>query len=169
MMRILIALFLCISQQVLADSEWDKVQHALTTPTEITVHRSPNCNCCHKWIQHLETQGFTVIDQVTHNLEAEPARAKVPNVMRSCHTAVVDGYLIEGHVPADDIKRLLAEKPAIIGLSVPQMPVGTPGMEMGMKKDNFSVISFDKDNQYRMFNRYQVGPDQQYHSVIKPE
>ena len=89
--------------------------------------------------------------------------------MRSCHTAVINGYLIEGHVPAQDIKRLLVEKPPITGLSVPEMPVGTPGMEMGARKDNFTVVSFDKDNQFRIFNRYEVGPDQLYQSVSTGE
>jgi hypothetical protein len=72
-------------------------------------------------------------------------------------------------VPAGDIKQLLQQKPDIVGLSVPRMPVGTPGMEMGPKKDDFNVISFDKDQQFRVFNRYQVGPDQQYHAVSNGE
>lgn len=169
-MKIFFTLLVFLSLPLAADSsEWDQVQIALKQPTEIQVYRSPNCSCCHKWIEHLKKHDFTVIDQVTHNLEVVSERTEVPTVMRSCHTAVVNGYLIEGHVPADDIKRLLIEKPAIKGLSVPQMPVGTPGMEMGTKKDNFTVISFDKDNQYRIFNRYQVGPDQQYHAVSPEE
>ena len=168
-MKILFALFMVFSLPLSAETAWDEIRTALVAPTEIRVYRSPDCQCCHKWIQHLETHGFTVIDEVTHNLENTPARAQVPSVMRSCHTAVVDGYLIEGHVPADDIKRLLAQKPDILGLSVPRMPVGTPGMEMGMKKDNFTVVSFDRDKQYRIFNRYNVGPDLLYHSDIHPE
>lgn len=168
-MKYLIFLLMMLGLPVAADSEWDEVQMALKNHTAITVNRSPNCRCCHKWIQHLEKHGFEVTDQVTHNLESVPARQDVPMVMRSCHTAEIEGYLIEGHVPADDIKRLLQQKPDIIGLSVPRMPVGTPGMEMGAKKDNFTVISFDKEQQYRIFNRYQVGADQQYHSVSSGE
>lgn len=168
-MRIVAALLLFLSLPLAADSEWDRVETALKTPTEIKIYRSPNCNCCHQWIQHLEKHDFTVIDEVTQNLEAVAPRQQVPEVMRSCHTAVIDGYLVEGHVPAEDIKQLLQQKPDIIGLSVPQMPVGTPGMEMGPRKDNFAVISFDKDKQYRIFNRYEVGPDQQYHSVSNGE
>lgn len=164
-MKFLIFFLMIISLPVAADSEWDQVQIALQGKTEITVNRSPNCQCCHKWIQHLEKHGFDVNDQVTHNLEAVPARQDVPEVMRSCHTAEIEGYLIEGHVPAADIKRLLQQKPDIVGLSVPRMPVGTPGMEMGAKKDNFTVISFDKKQQYRIFSRYRVGPDQQYQNV----
>lgn len=168
-MRIFTFILLMLSLPLAAASEWDKVKTALEDNTAITVNRSPNCNCCHKWIEHLEQHGFDVKDQVTHNLEAVPARQDVPVVMRSCHTAEINGYLIEGHVPAQDIKLLLAQKPDIIGLSVPRMPVGTPGMEMGTKKDNFTVISFDKDQQYRIFNRYQVGPDNFYHSVSSGE
>ncbi len=169
MMKLLIALMMLMSLPLAADSEWDKVQQALSEPTRLTVYRSPNCQCCHKWIEHLQKHNFIVDDQVTHNLEAAAPRQKVPTVMRSCHTAVVNGYLIEGHVPAQDIKRLLVEKPPVIGLSVPQMPVGTPGMEMGAKKDNFTVVTFDKDNQFRIFNRYEVDSKQQYQSVSTGE
>ncbi len=164
-MKFFLLMFTLFSLPLSADSEWDHAELALDGPTEIQVHRSPNCECCHKWIQHLEKHHFKVIDLVTHNLENVDERAGVPTVMRSCHTAVVDGYLIEGHVPADDIKHLLKQKPDIKGLSVPRMPVGTPGMEMDERKDNFSVISFDKAGQYRIFNRYEVGPDQQYQAV----
>jgi hypothetical protein len=168
-MKIFLFLFMLISLPLAAqDSEWDKARVALDKPVEIKVYRSPNCECCHRWIEHLKKHNFKVLDLVTHNLAAVNERAKMPKVIHSCHTAVVDGYIIEGHVPADDIKRLLQQKPAIEGLSVPRMPVGTPGMEMGPRKDNFTVVSFDKDNNFRIFNRYEVGPDQQYHRV-KPE
>ncbi|WP_292439057.1 DUF411 domain-containing protein [Methylophaga sp.] len=169
MMKLLISLLMLFSLPLAADSEWDQVENALTESTQIKVYRSPNCQCCHKWIEHLQKHNFTVVDEVTHNLEAVAPRQQVPIVMRSCHTAVINGYLIEGHVPAQDIKRLLVEKPPVTGLSVPQMPVGTPGMEMGAKKDDFTVVTFDKDNQFRIFNRYEVGPDQQYHSVSTGE
>jgi hypothetical protein len=168
-MRLALALLMILSLPLAAESEWDKQQIALKAPVEITVNRSPNCQCCHKWIEHLQTHGFSVIDQITHNLEAVPARGKVPNELRSCHTAVVEGYLVEGHVPADDIKQLLLQKPDILGLTVPQMPVGTPGMEMGPRKDNFTVISFDNAGQYRIFNRYEVGTDGDYHSIASPD
>lgn len=168
-MKLFLFLLMLLSLPVAAESEWDQVETALQEKTEIIVNRSPDCSCCHKWITHLEKHGFTVIDQVTHNLAAVPARQDVPNVMRSCHTAEVGDYLIEGHVPAGDIKQLLQQKPDIVGLSVPRMPVGTPGMEMGPKKDDFNVISFDKNQQFRVFNRYQVGPDQQYQAVSSGE
>jgi hypothetical protein len=168
-MKTVLALLMILSTPLAFASEWDDAQLALKPPVDITVNRSPNCECCHKWITHLETHGFNVIDAVTHNLEAVPARANVPNELRSCHTAVVNGYLIEGHVPADDIKQLLLQKPDLVGLTVPQMPVGTPGMEMGPRKDNFTVISFDKAGQYRIFNRYEVSVDGNYHSTVTPK
>lgn len=168
-MRLALALLVVFSLPLAAESEWDSIEQALQNPTQITVNRSPDCQCCHKWIEHLETHGFDVIDRVTHNLEAVEARSKVPSALRSCHTAVVDSYLIEGHVPAGDIKQLLQHKPDIIGLTVPQMPVGTPGMEMGERKDTFTVISFDDVDQYRIFNRYHVGADGNYHSSVNPD
>jgi len=165
-MKFLFALLLVISLPLAAESEWDKAELDLVTKTDITVYRSPDCQCCHKWIEHLELHNFNVLDEVTHNLSELKDKTGIPAVMGSCRTAVVDGYLVEGHVPADDIKRLLLNKPAIKGLSVPQMPVGTPGMEMGSRKDNFTVISFDEAGNYRIFNRYQVGADQVYQSVL---
>jgi len=168
-MKFLFSLFLVFSLPVMADSEWDKAAFHLEKETDITVYRSPDCQCCHKWIKHLETHNFNVLDEVTHNLAEVKEKVGIPTVMGSCHTAIVDGYLIEGHVPADDIKRLLLKKPNIKGLSVPQMPVGTPGMEMGEKKDMFTVISFDEAGNYRIFNRYQVGTDQLYHPVSPQE
>ncbi|WP_438970785.1 DUF411 domain-containing protein [Methylophaga sp.] len=165
MKKILFVLFITLSLPLAADSEWDQAALELEQQAEITVYRSPDCQCCHKWIQHLEKHNFNVADEVTHNLSEIKHQSGIPKVMGSCHTAMIDGYLIEGHVPADDIKRLLLQQPAIKGLSVPQMPVGTPGMEMGPRKDNFTVISFDEAGNYRIFNRYTVGSDQLYQSV----
>lgn len=165
-MKYLFVLLFVFSLPSTADSEWDQASISLEQETVITVYRSPDCQCCHKWIKHLETHHFKVLDEVTHNLAEIKDKVGMPTVMASCHTALVDGYLIEGHVPADDIKRLLLNKPDIKGLSVPQMPVGTPGMEMGEKKDRFTVISFDEAGNYRIFNRYKVGPDKLYHSAV---
>ncbi|MFW9260209.1 DUF411 domain-containing protein [Nostoc sp. CALU 546] len=119
-----------------------------------TVYHSPDCNCCGGWIDHLKAQGFKITDFSTPNIETVKQKYNVPDNLSSCHTAIVNGYVIEGHVPADDIKRLLQEKPNIAGLSVPQMPVGTPGMEMGNRKDPFSVFSFDRKDSVAVFNKY---------------
>ncbi len=120
----------------------------------ITVYRSPECSCCGGWINHLKKQGFKVQDFPTSDIEAVKQKLNVPDNLTSCHTAMIDGYVIEGHVPAKDIKRLLQEKSNVSGLSVPNMPVGTPGMEMGNKKDPFTVFSFHHKDTVAVFNDY---------------
>ncbi|MBW4635012.1 MAG: DUF411 domain-containing protein [Iphinoe sp. HA4291-MV1] len=119
-----------------------------------SVYRSPDCTCCGGWIDHLKAHGFKIKDFRTPDIEAIKQKYNVPNNLTSCHTAIVNGYVIEGHVPAQDIKRLLQEKPNVLGLSVPQMPVGTPGMEMGNQKDPFSVFAFDNKSRVAVFNEY---------------
>ncbi len=132
---------------------------------EIKVYRDPDCQCCHKWINHLKQNKFNVLDLPTRNMTSVKEAVKLPKKMASCHTAIIDGYIIEGHVPADDIVRLLTDKPDITGLSVPQMPVGTPGMEMGERKDPFIVFQFDKSGKYSIYNRYTVDKDNQYQQL----
>ncbi|WP_413160749.1 DUF411 domain-containing protein [Capilliphycus salinus ALCB114379] len=124
-------------------------------PLNITVHRSPTCGCCKAWVQHLEANGFQTTDIVTEDVAAVKQEYGIPNELTSCHTAVIDGYAIEGHVPAADIKRLLAEKPQVSGLAVPQMPIGSPGMESGNIKEPFAVLSFGEDGGVKTFNQYQ--------------
>ncbi|MCK5877150.1 MAG: DUF411 domain-containing protein [Candidatus Marithrix sp.] len=121
---------------------------------EITVYRSPNCGCCSGWIKHLQDHQFKVIDIKTDNMGELKQKYGVNEKLASCHTAIIDGYVIEGHVPATDIKQLLSEKPDVIGLTVPEMPVGTPGMEMGNRKDPFSVLTFDKNGNTTVFKQY---------------
>ncbi|MCC5655620.1 DUF411 domain-containing protein [Nostoc sp. XA010] len=132
----------------------DKQTPLKSTALNATVYHSPDCNCCGGWIDHLKAQGFQITDFSTPDIETVKQKYNVPDNLSSCHTAIVNGYVIEGHVPADDIKRLLQEKPNVIGLSVPQMPVGTPGMEIGDRKDPFSVLSFDSKGSVSVFNRY---------------
>ncbi|MEH1870175.1 DUF411 domain-containing protein [Nostoc sp.] len=132
----------------------DKQTPLKSTALNATVYHSPDCNCCGGWIDHLKAQGFQITDFSTPDIETVKQKYNVPDNLSSCHTAIVNGYVIEGHVPADDIKRLLQEKPNVVGLSVPQMPVGTPGMEMGDRKDPFSVLSFDRKDSVAVFNKY---------------
>ncbi len=120
----------------------------------ITVYRSPDCSCCGGWIDHLKIQGFEVQDFPTPDIEAIKQRYKVPDNLASCHTAIVNGYVIEGHVPANDIKHLLQERANVSGLSVPHMPVGTPGMEVGNKFDPFTVFSFAPNGKIMVFKNY---------------
>ena len=109
---------------------------------EITVYKSATCGCCSKWIAHLEAKGFQV---VAHDME-DMFSVKIENGIRrefgSCHTAVIDGYVVEGHVPANDIRRLLQDRPSVAGLAVPGMPIGSPGME-GPNPQPYNVVTFD--------------------------
>lgn len=122
---------------------------------QIEVYRSPSCGCCSKWLAHLRENQFDVKDFVANDVQAIKDKYGVSKNMASCHTAIVNGYVVEGHVPADDIKKMLSLKPEIIGISVPGMPVGTPGMEMGAKKDSYEVISFDKQGKNKVFSSYE--------------
>lgn len=137
-----------------AGSVWDQSISDSPQPQKITVYRSPTCSCCGLWLKHLEKHGFEVNDVKTTHMQAVKQKFGVKPEWASCHTALVEDYVVEGHVPAADIKKLLQEKPAVLGVSVPQMPHGTPGMEMSGQKQPFSVISFDKDGNSQTFTEY---------------
>lgn len=109
----------------------------------IAVYKSPTCGCCAKWIDHLRGNGFEVT--VTDQADMTPFKDKhsIAPALRSCHTGIVNGYVVEGHVPADLVKKMIAERPKIAGLTVPGMPMGSPGME-GPRKDPYDVLTFDK-------------------------
>jgi uncharacterized membrane protein len=138
----------------------EKHQHSPATSDandtlpEIIVWHSPSCGCCGDWVSHLEQHGFPVRKHVQHDVALIKHRLGLPGNLASCHTAMVDGYVIEGHVPAADIERLLQERPFVRGLSVPGMPVGSPGMEMGDRVDPYDVLSFDEDGKTEVFSRY---------------
>src|SRR4051812_32215222 len=100
---------------------------AATPPSVITVYKDAACGCCIKWVKHLSANGFVVMPNDVANMDEIKKNMRVPEKLQSCHTAVVDRYVVEGHVPADVIKKLLAEKPAVQGLAVPGMPMGSPG------------------------------------------
>jgi hypothetical protein len=116
------------------------------------VHKDPNCGCCNGWITHLEQAGFAVAAIETSRLNAVKARLGVPPELASCHTAELGDYVIEGHVPAAAIERLLAERPRAKGLAVPGMPVGSPGMEGG-EPEVYEVMLFGPEGT-RSFGRY---------------
>lgn len=128
-------------------------QESALVRAKIKVFRSPTCSCCSRWITHIKDNSFTVKDYVLKGAINKSSYG-IPQNMRSCHTAIVDGYIIEGHVPAQDIINLLKLKPDITGISVPNMPVGTPGMEMGDKKDSYKVFAFSKSKPTKVFNSY---------------
>ncbi len=123
-------------------------------PIEIEVYRSATCGCCGKWMAHLVDNQFKVNEHVVDDLQELKKRYGVPSELASCHTAIVNGYVVEGHVPAQDIFKLLKTKPKVAGITVPGMPVGTPGMEMGDQKDSYQVMSFDNKNPPQVFSQY---------------
>ena len=137
---------------LLATTAWPA--RAATPPVELW--KDPNCGCCSDWVKHLQANGFRVKVNDVGNTAARK-RLGIPEKLGSCHTALVGGYAIEGHVPAREIQRLLREKPEAIGLAVPGMPVGSPGMDgevYGGRKDPFDVLLIGKDGSTRVFQSY---------------
>lgn len=122
-------------------------------PIAITVYKSPSCGCCAKWVEHLEKNGFAPAVRDMENVDEVKDTFGVPNALRSCHTASVGKYVVEGHVPAADIQRLLREHPAIAGLAAPGMPNGAPGMEGG-RTDRYDVIAFDRAGKTSIFQHH---------------
>jgi len=122
--------------------------------TEVTVYKSPTCGCCKQWVKHMQANGFTVKAYDVADIMQYKTANGVPLTLGSCHTAIVNGYVIEGHVPANDIKRLLKERPPVRGLAVPGMPVGSPGMEQGAHKDHYDVLTFDAQGRTTTFARH---------------
>ena len=120
----------------------------------VDVYKSPTCGCCSKWVDHLKTNGFTVRAHDTENVVAHKIRLGVPAGYGSCHTAEVGGYVVEGHVPAKEIKRMLKEKPRARGLVVPAMPMGSPGMKAAGRKDAYDVFLVNRDGSTKTYAHY---------------
>lgn len=126
---------------------------ATAAATVIGVYKSPTCSCCGKWVEHLRTSGFVVNVNDIPNADAFREKVGVPAALASCHTALVDGYVIEGHVPAADVRKLLAERPKALGLAVPGMPPGTPGMDAA-HAGGYDVLLFQADGATRVYHAY---------------
>lgn len=120
----------------------------------VDVYKSPTCGCCSKWVDHLKANGFTVRAHDTENVVAHKVRLGVPAGYGSCHTAEVGGYVVEGHVPAKEIKRMLKEKPRARGLVVPAMPMGSPGMETAGRKEAYDVFLVNRDGSTKTYAHY---------------
>lgn len=121
----------------------------------MTVYKSPTCGCCTDWVSYVEEHGYTVTVEAVPNLAEIKAEHNVPTTMQSCHTALIDGYVVEGHVPVADIERLLAERPDVVGIAVPGMPIGSPGMEMeGVDPQPYDVVTFDASGTTEVFSSY---------------
>jgi hypothetical protein len=134
--------------------------HGQTAPkaaaASMVVYKSPTCGCCGAWIEHLRTRGFQVEakDVSDSQLTVVAIQSGVPGELQTCHTAKVGGYIVEGHVPAEDIQRMLKEKPAIAGIAVAGMPMGSPGMEQGGRKQPFNTMAFTKDGKETIFAKH---------------
>lgn len=132
----------------------------VTQPTQaparvqVTVFKDPNCGCCADWVEHLREHAFTVVSKDTAHVAGVKQTGRVPERLYSCHTAFVNGYVVEGHVPAADIKRMLKEKPRIAGIAVAGMPVGSPGMEVGSRKDPYDVVAFTREGRTSIYARH---------------
>lgn len=121
----------------------------------MTIYKSETCLCCAKWVDHVKAAGFRTTVHDRDPIDPVKDELNIPKHVRSCHTAVVGGYLVEGHVPAADIKRMLKEKASVMGLAVPGMPVGTPGMEQpGVPAEPYHVVAFQKTGTTSVFARY---------------
>jgi len=129
---------------------------AIAAPTlaQVEVFKSPYCECCGAWVEHMKAAGFEVKVTLVNDTTAARKRLGMPDKFGSCHTATVGGYVLEGHVPAVELKKLLAAKPAAVGLAVPGMPPGSPGMEVGTRQDPYKVFLIDKSGHETVFASY---------------
>jgi hypothetical protein len=136
------------SQTVVNTAEQVAMSH------ELTVFHSPTCSCCSQWIEHMEAAGFQVEDKITEDMTAIKQQYGVPANLASCHTTIVAGYVVEGHVPAEDVQSLLTEKLDVSGITVPGMPIGSPGMESGNYVEPYTVFSFMEDGSTATFAKH---------------
>ena len=118
----------------------------------LTVYKTPTCGCCKKWVEHMQAAGFKVVTEDHNDMDPIKKRLGVKPELQSCHTATIGNYVIEGHVPAEDVLKLLREKAEVAGLTAPGMPAGSPGMEMGPVKDKYDVLTFDKTGATKVFS-----------------
>jgi hypothetical protein len=132
---------------------WAAMAGSAADPT-MTIYMSPTCGCCAKWVDHVKAAGFKTVVQEDQDMDTVKESLGVPRDMRSCHTAQVDKYLIEGHVPAEDVKKLLAQRPKAAGLAAPGMPASSPGMAVaGEPHEPYDVLLFQSDGKSEVFAR----------------
>jgi hypothetical protein len=121
---------------------------------EVTVWMSPTCGCCGAWVDHMRDEGFTVHVHETHDVHTKKVQLGVAQDQSSCHTGLVDGYFVEGHVPASSVRKLLNERPNARGIAVPGMPIGSPGMEVGDRKDPYDVMLVDRQGRTSVYTSH---------------
>lgn len=127
---------------------------ALADDEDVVLYKNPNCGCCGKWADHMREAGFSVREVSTQQMNIVRDEAGVPRELGSCHTALIDGYVVEGHVPASDVRRLLEERPLVSGISVPGMPLGSPGMEGPYEPESYEVLTFGGIEGTQVFSRH---------------
>jgi len=129
---------------------------AAAKPIMLAVYKTPTCGCCSKWVDHMKQNGFTVHVTDLNDLSAIKAKHGIPSKVQSCHTAIVNGYVVEGHVPAATVKRMLKELPAVAGIAVPGMPQGSPGMEApgNIVPPPYEVVTFDRKGETRLYAKH---------------
>lgn len=142
------------SFEVVADPQRTPIPLDHGEPIPMTVYQSPTCGCCGLWNEHVEEHGFEVTAHMREDMGAVKESFAIRPNLASCHTAIVDGYVVEGHVPAEDIRRLLAEVPDARGLAVPGMPIGSPGMEQGDRVDPYEVLIFNDSGETAVWARH---------------
>ena len=143
---------LCLAMATASMSAAQRPKAAAVAAVEGKVYLTPTCGCCGKWVEHMNASGFKLTREVTSDMSTVAAHRKVPESLHSCHTAVIGQYVIEGHVPADLIAKLLKEQPKIVGLSAPGMPAGSPGMDVP-NSPSYSIVAFRADGTTYEFAR----------------
>jgi hypothetical protein len=125
-----------------------------TRTAQLTIFKSPYCGCCGAWVEHIKGSGIKAAVNEMEDVTPVARKLGVPDAMRSCHTAMIDGYFVEGHVPAADIRKLLRERPKARGIAVPGMPIGSPGMEQGDRRDDYETLLVLSNGTSRVFARH---------------
>lgn len=169
LLSLVVLLALSIAISGCSNSESVAVANESGETSDIFVYKTPTCGCCKTWISHLEKEGLKVAFEDVKDVTPYKEKYGVPRNMASCHTGIIEGYTIEGHVPAWDIERMIKEKPAIVGLTVPRMPKGTPGMEMNEandKKDPYDVLAIRVDGSSYVFTSYPNGGNRKEDGVV---
>ena len=129
-----------------------QVALAQADSTKVVVYKTPTCGCCKKWVEHLQQHGFQVETHDMDNVQPVKVANGLPGGLESCHTSIVNGYVVEGHVPADVIRRLLRERPeGVAGIAVPGMPAGSPGMEGPYPSERYDIVAFTKDGKQSVY------------------
>jgi hypothetical protein len=151
-MRMVKYVALAVALVAPADAAQKTAAKADSAPQNIVVYKTATCGCCGKWVDHLKGAGFNPTVHTVQTMDDAPVRKRVPAALHSCHTATLEGYLVEGHVPADVIRKLLREKPRVEGIAVPGMPAGSPGMESN-RPEPYDILTFDAAGKTSVFAR----------------